>query len=191
MNGAQSERRLFVNSGMLRVQPSDELGALERETLASIERDGLRDTQFVKSSPGDRQRAESLGWKAKLLDFAIHDSSPASSYEAVLDSLAGFVRCSDACAHYYRLATTKEIDFHFGPEAGTVEALVKAKSETDGKDRVTGLKTKDGVVHHAHVVVVAGRFSCSFIFVVLITASWILLNAGTARLELPSRVVGR
>lgn len=158
----QSERRLFVDSGMLRVQPSDELGALERETLANMERDGLRDTQFVKSNPEDRQRAADLGWKAKLLEFGIPDSSPSASYEAVLDSLAGFVRCSDACAHYHRVAVDKGVEFHFGPEVGAVEALVKAKSEIDpGQTRVTGLRTKDGVVHNADVVVVAGKNSHS------------------------------
>ncbi|KAJ6135425.1 hypothetical protein N7512_000585 [Penicillium capsulatum] len=146
-----AERRLFLDSGMLRVQPSDELGALERETLANMERDGLRDTQFVKSNPEDRQRAEALGWKPKLLEFGIPGSSPPTSYEAVLDSLAGFVRCSDACAHYHRIAVDKGVEFHFGPEKGAVEELVK------GKSRVTGLRTKDGAVHQVDVVVVAGK----------------------------------
>lgn len=145
---------------MLRVQPSDELGALERETLANMERDGLRDTQFVKSDPEDQQRAEALGWKEKLLEFGIPDSSPSVSYEAVLDSLAGFVRCSDACAHYYRVAVDKGVEFDFGPETGAVEALVKTKSTIEPRQsRVTGLRTKDGVVHPADVVVVAGKNS--------------------------------
>ena len=61
------EDRLFVNSGMLRVQPSKELSALERETLENMERDGIRDTQFVKSDLSDWARAEEprkdSGWK--------------------------------------------------------------------------------------------------------------------------------
>lgn len=145
---------------MLRVQPSDELGALERETLANMERDGLRDTQFVKSNAEDRQRADARGWKAKLLDFAIPNSSHSASYEAVLDSLAGFVRCSDACAHYHRVAVDKGVEFHFGQEVGAVDALVKTQSVVDpARNRVTGVKTKDGAVHNADVVVVAGKHS--------------------------------
>lgn len=152
------EKKLFVNSGMLRVQPSDHLEALEKETLANMERDGFRSAQFVKSSAEDQQRAESLGWKDKLLEFEIPESSPRTSYEAVLDSLAGFVRCSNACAHYQKLAASKGVQFHFGKEAGAVESLVKEASTVEPtKSKVTGLKTKDGVVHRADVVVVAGK----------------------------------
>ncbi|KAJ0425226.1 FAD dependent oxidoreductase [Aspergillus carlsbadensis] len=153
-------RRLFVNGGMLRVQPTDELGQLEKETLANMERDGLRETQFVKSDPEDCRRAEILGWKGKLLDFEIPDSDPGRTFEAVLDSLAGFVRCSDACAYWYGIAVRKGVEFRFG-EKGAVESLVKASSTAEpAKDRVVGLKTQDGSVHDADTVVVAaGSFS--------------------------------
>lgn len=155
---ASGEKRLFVNSGMLRVQPSDHLEALEKETLANMERDGFRDTQFVKTNAEDQERADRLGWKEKLLDFAIPDASSASSYEAVLDSLAGFVRCSNACAHYQKVAASKGVQFRFGPETGAVESLVKEPSPAEpDKVKVTGLKTKDGAIHSADVVVVAGK----------------------------------
>ncbi|KAJ5678860.1 FAD dependent oxidoreductase [Penicillium macrosclerotiorum] len=158
---APGEKRLFVNSGMLRVQPTDQLGALEKETLANMERDGFRDTQFVKSNVADQGRADRLGWKDKLLDFAIPDVTPASSYEAVLDSTAGFVRCSNACAHYQKVAVSQGVQFHFGPEKGAVESLVKEHSATEpDKVKVLGLKTSDGIYHKADIVVVAaGSFS--------------------------------
>ncbi|OQE81583.1 hypothetical protein PENNAL_c0040G02828 [Penicillium nalgiovense] len=154
-----SNNRLFVNSGMLRIQPFDHLATLEKETLANMQRDGLRDTQFVKSDPADCERADKLGWKDKILNFHIPDSE--STYEAVLDSLAGFVRCSNACAHYQKVAADKGVKFQFGPQEGAIDYLVKVKSDIEpGKDKVTGLKTKDGVVHDADAVVVAaGSFS--------------------------------
>ncbi|KAJ5471727.1 hypothetical protein N7530_009084 [Penicillium desertorum] len=154
-----SNNGLFVNSGMLRIQPFDHLATLEKETLANMQRDGLRDTQFVKSDLADCERADKLGWKDKILNFRIPDSE--STYEAVLDSLAGFVRCSNACAHYQKVAAGKGVKFHFGPQEGAVDYLVKVKSDIEpGKDKVTGLKTKDGVVHDADAVVVAaGSFS--------------------------------
>jgi sarcosine oxidase/L-pipecolate oxidase len=155
---ASGEQRLFVNSGMLRVQPTDHLGALEKESLANLERDGFRDTQFVKSSAEDQQRADHLGWKDKLLDFGIPDVTPARSYEAVLDSTAGFLRCSNACAHYEKVAASKGVQFHFGQEKGAVESIVKELSAAEpNKEKATGLKTKDGVFHKADVVVVAGK----------------------------------
>jgi len=153
-----NDQSIFVGSGMLRVQSSDVLGALEKETLANMERDGLRDTQFVKSKPEDRRRAEQLGWKDKLLDFKIPQSSPASTYEAVLDTLAGFMRCSNACAYYQKIAAGKGVEFHFGPEKGAVDSLVKSSSGADcGRERVTGIKSKDGKFYNADVVVVAGK----------------------------------
>ncbi|KAF7161700.1 hypothetical protein CNMCM5623_007187 [Aspergillus felis] len=156
----QDDRRLFVNSGMLRVQPTDKLSELEKDTLASMERDGLRDTQFVKSSPEDRQRAESLGWKSKLLDFEIPDTEPGQTYDAVLDSLAGFVRCSNASAYWYKIAVAKGVVFRFGKE-GAIESLVKAPSTVEpGKEKVIGIRSEDGAFHDVDTVVVAaGSFS--------------------------------
>ncbi|EGX95720.1 FAD dependent oxidoreductase [Cordyceps militaris CM01] len=145
---------LFVPSGMLRVQPSDELGALEKETLANMERDGIRETQFVKSLAGDRERAKAGGWDAKLLEFPIPGSNDARTYEAVLDSLGGFMRCSNACLYFQQLAASKGVRFIFGNEQGDVESIVE--EAVGDKKKANGVRTKDGVIHKAHVVAVAG-----------------------------------
>jgi sarcosine oxidase/L-pipecolate oxidase len=56
------------------------------------------------------------------------------------------------------VAAGKGVKFHFGPQEGAVDYLVKVKSDIEpGKDKVTGLKTKDGVVYDADAVVVAGK----------------------------------
>ncbi|KAK1849626.1 putative FAD dependent oxidoreductase [Colletotrichum chrysophilum] len=151
---------LFSGCGMLRVQPDADLGALERETLRNFERDGLRDTQFVKSDPTDRQRATERGWDSKLLEFAIPDSSSNQSFEAVLDSTAGFTKCSEACAYFYKIAERQGVVFHFGPQKGGFGSLIEENVPESSKKRAIGLKTKDGVVHKADVVVIAaGSFS--------------------------------
>ncbi|KAF7114908.1 hypothetical protein CNMCM5793_000678 [Aspergillus hiratsukae] len=99
-----------------------------------MERDGLRDTQFVKSSPEDRQRAESLGWEGKLLDFRD------TRYRARAD---------------HKITVAKGVEFCFGKE-GAVESLVKAPSTLEpGKDKVTGIRSDDGALHDADTVVVA------------------------------------
>lgn len=154
-----NDNKLFVNSGMLRVQPSDQLGVLEQETLANMERDGLRDTQFVKSNTEDRLRARERGWSDKLLEFEIPDEPSYKTYEAVLDSTAGFLRCSKSCSHYQKLAANKGVQFCFGPQKGAFDSLIKVNSRIEPtKTKVTGLKTKDGSVHSADVVVIAGGF---------------------------------
>lgn len=190
-DGRWDDCKLFSSSGMLRVQPMDCLGALERETLANMERDGLRDTQFVKSNAEDCHRAAEIGWDDKLLDFEIPETSPPVNYEAVLDSLAGFVRCSSACAYYQRLAVDKGVEFHFGID-GAVETIVKVKHGSDcERKKVTGVKTNAGKVYNADVVVVAGKSTLCHYSHILITCSRILLNPDSSRLELPSRVFRR
>lgn len=186
-SGDIDDKRLFVNSGMLRVQPSDHLATLEKETLANMQRDGVRDTQFVESDPTDCERAEKLGWKHKLLHFKIPDS-PEKSYEAVLDTLAGFLRCSNACDHYREVAVAKGVKFHLGAEGGAVESLVKVASSVEAnKEKVSGLKTKDGAIHNVDIVVVAGgSHDYPSTSTMLIFCSWIILNANTSRLELSS-----
>ncbi|THC97588.1 hypothetical protein EYZ11_002943 [Aspergillus tanneri] len=154
----RAEDALFVTSGMLRVQPDDQLGALEKETLANLQRDGLRHTQFVKGDAQDRERAQQTGWAHKLLDVPIPSSN--ASYEAVLDSLAGLVRCNAACAATYRRAVEIGVDFVLGPHQGAIDSLVTVESTQGGKPKATGVRTADERIHNAHLVVVAaGSFS--------------------------------
>ncbi|WQF75340.1 Putative FAD dependent oxidoreductase, FAD/NAD(P)-binding domain superfamily, MTOX family [Colletotrichum destructivum] len=151
---------LFNGCGMLRVQPTADIDPLERETLSNFERDGLRDSQFVKSDSADRERAAERGWDGKLLEFEIPQASPPQTYEAVLDSLAGFTKCSEACAYFYQLALRQGVTFHFGPERGAFDSIIEDIPSTLGRKRAVGLKTKDGVSHNTDVVVIAaGSFS--------------------------------
>lgn len=176
---------LFVSCGMLRVQPSNYLALLEKETLASMERDGLRHTQFVESNTDDRKRAIRLGWEAKLLNFVM-PSDPGKSFEAVLDSLSGFVCCSQACAYLQGKALSQGITFRFGKEEGRCDLLVSEKEYRstgeveDGKMRkIIGIKTGDGVVHKSDTVVIAGKILPELHEMVLTkhVISWILLNS--------------
>lgn len=150
---------------MLRVQPTDQIGALERETLANLERDGLRHTQFVKSNQEDRERAVSLGWDSKLLDFKIPDHPQQQNFEAVLDSLAGFTRCSESCAYIQKVAAMAGVTFRFGPMEGAFDSLVEESSHVGpAQKKSIGLKTKEGLFHRADVVVIAGKSSKQGLF---------------------------
>lgn len=153
---------LFVGCGMLRAQPSAHLGALEEETLANMERDGLRDTQFVKSNTVDRQRAADRGWQNKLLDFNIPGEDASCHFEAVLDSLSGFVKCSEACTYLLGKALSQGVKFAVGADAGSFESLVveggPSGAGRNGR-RVVGIKTGDGVVHYSDTVIIAGKIA--------------------------------
>ncbi|CAH0022028.1 unnamed protein product [Clonostachys rhizophaga] len=155
---AGSEFNLFQSCGMLRVQPTDQLDTLERETLESLKSEGHRDAQFVKGDSQDRERAMESGWDKKLLDFTIPETSPPRTFEAVLDSLAGFTQCSQACAYVHGRAVEEGVTFHLGPEQGKFDGLVV--EDTGSSKRAVGLKTKDGSIHKADTVVsAAGSFS--------------------------------
>lgn len=155
-----SGKDIFVLSGMLRVQPSEVMGDLEKETLANMERDGIRDTQFVKSNADDQKRAAEQGWDAKLLDFEIPDDPEHHNFEAVLDSLAGFIRCSDSCTYYQKLAASKGVKFVFGADQGEFASMIEEPFDSpDAKKKAKGIVTKDGKTHSADVVVVAGTFT--------------------------------
>lgn len=150
---------LFVGCGMLRVQPSDHLAPLEKETLASMERDGLRHAQFVESDDNDRQRAASLGWGHKLLEFGI-PGNPGKSFEAVLDSISGFVKCSEACAYLQQKLVSQGVNFRFGDKKGRCDSLIfdTCLDSRDGNAcKAIGIKTRDGVIHESDTVVVAGK----------------------------------
>ncbi|KKY27164.1 putative fad dependent oxidoreductase [Diplodia seriata] len=116
---ADATRDLFVECGMLRVQPTGALGALEKETLANMERAGLRDTQFVESNAADRERAASRGWGAKLLRFEIPEGSEHGTYEAVLDSLAGLTKCSQASGSF-STQLLPELSYHLESSGGSI-----------------------------------------------------------------------
>ncbi|CAH0058417.1 unnamed protein product [Clonostachys solani] len=157
-----SGSELFVGCGMLRAQPSAHLGALEKETLANMERDGLRDTQFVKSNTDDRQRAADRGWQNKLLDFNIPGEDASCHFEAVLDSLSGFVKCSEACAYLLGKALSEGVNFVVGADAGSFQSLaIEGGSSDAGRNgrKVVGIKTGDGIVHYSDTVIIAGKIA--------------------------------
>lgn len=145
---------LFVPCGMLRVQPTATLSKLEQETLANMTRDGLRDSQFVKGTSEDYMRAAQRGWAPKLVDFPIPDDKDGRCFEAVLDSLGGLTRCFSGCAYFHKIAENAGVVFKHGPEHGDFDSLVE--EQVSGGRIATGIKTKDGKLHKADVVVIAG-----------------------------------
>ncbi|KAI1466222.1 uncharacterized protein F4812DRAFT_461193 [Daldinia caldariorum] len=117
--------------------------------------EGLRDTQFVKNYPEDRERARGLEWDSKLLDFEILESSPPMTFEAVLDSLAGFTKYSEACAHFQKLAEAEGVKFYFGQEEGRLNSLREGSLPNSTHKRAIELGTKDGAAQKADILAIA------------------------------------
>jgi sarcosine oxidase / L-pipecolate oxidase len=158
-----SAQWIYSECGMLRVQPSCHgLGLVEQETLESMTSEGLRETQFSSIDPEDVERAKRLGWSHKLIEFhrSPHsqddDDRQSPPWAAVLDSTAGFVKSSDACAFLAFKARERGVKFVLGPAAGCFTSLLERQTE-GGRKRAEGIRTKDGKEHKADLVVIAGK----------------------------------
>jgi len=145
-------KELFVESGMLRVQHSTYLDDFELDTLANMTKEGLRDTQYILTDEKDVQRAIKDGWAHKLLKFPVPGSEE-DTFAAVLDTTAGYVFPSKACAYLADKLRKKGTQFIEGPEKG-VFASLRVEGSGESK-RVVGIVTKDGKEHSADLVIMA------------------------------------
>ncbi|KAI1334501.1 FAD dependent oxidoreductase [Xylariaceae sp. FL0016] len=143
----KGDRKLWWNSGFLRMAAGSEFGSFELETLANMEKEGIRQTQFKSDDASDIQRAKDSGWIHKLDPcrrrerFGVH--------KAVLDSSAGFTVAYKSCAWAQHLAMQAGVEFVLHPTGGKVLDISNAR-------RKPTVKTADGQTHYADLVVVAG-----------------------------------
>ncbi|OTA99759.1 hypothetical protein M426DRAFT_67223 [Hypoxylon sp. CI-4A] len=141
------ERKLWWNSGMLRMSSTSELSAFELVTLENMEREGIRDLQFRSDDDADVARAKEKGWSHKIDPcrrqerFGVH--------KAVLDSTAGFVYAYKSCAWAQHLARKSGVKLILDPLRGKVVDITT-------KDNHPVVHTVDGLEHAADLVVVAG-----------------------------------
>lgn len=140
-------RKLWYNSGMLRVSATDELGDFEEETLRNMELEGIRHFQFSVDDAGDVKRARESGWAHKL--DPTQRKQRLGVHRAVLDSTAGWVAAFRCCAWAQHLARSAGVKFVLGKGMGKVVEI----EEDGGKP---ALKTVDGKTHPADLVIVAG-----------------------------------
>lgn len=143
-------RKLWFNSGMLRVSAEDELGEFEGDTLRNMQAEGLRDAQFNVDDPADVERARRGGWAHKL--DPTQRKERLGVHRAVLDSTAGWVAAYRCCAWAQHLARKAGVRFVLGKRKGEVVGIDK-DANRDGKPI---LKTAEGTQHPADLVIVAG-----------------------------------
>lgn len=143
----EGERRLWFNSGMLRVSATGGIGEFEEETLRNMASEGLRGFQFDVSDVRDLRRAEETGWARKLDPTGRRERS--GVHAAVLDSTAGWVKAFRCCAWAQHLARHAGVKFVLAKGTGEVSGI----GEHECRPVV---ETADGKVHAADLVIVAG-----------------------------------
>ncbi|KAI1483155.1 FAD dependent oxidoreductase [Daldinia eschscholtzii] len=143
----EGDRKLWWNSGMLRMSSEDELGDFEIATLENMDREGIRETQFRTDDKADIARAKERGWAHKLDPCRRQERF--GTHKAVLDSTAGFVYAYKSCAWAQHLASKAGVKMILSPLRGKVVDI------TTEEDRPV-VVTADGSEITADLVVVAG-----------------------------------
>ncbi|KAI8961324.1 FAD dependent oxidoreductase [Daldinia sp. FL1419] len=146
-NLREGDRKLWWNSGMLRMSCEAELGEFEIETLENMRREGIREFQFRSDDEADVSRAKERGWAHKLDPCRRQERF--GTHKAVLDSTAGFVYAYKSCAWAQHLAAQAGVKMILDPVRGRVVDI-------GTKDDRSVVLTADGLEQCSDLVVVAG-----------------------------------
>lgn len=144
-------RKILDPTGLIRLDSTKENSEAEKHTLASFEKSGLRHTQFDIKVPEDVARAEATGWGHKLNPANIQNNSYLKQLSGVLDSTSGVLHAYNACIYVNQKLRSLGVNFVTG-EQGEVTSLITKENDID---TVTGIKTKDGELHYADLVIAA------------------------------------
>ncbi|KAF2099926.1 FAD dependent oxidoreductase [Rhizodiscina lignyota] len=147
--GMNSTDRVFVNCGELSLLDADELPAFELATISGMDAAGHKDTQFSTTDPSHLAMAEKKGFGFAMDPFKRVDRGKKNV--GVLDSTGGMAVADKACRFALHKARTLGVHTVLDPVRGALESLCYDES---GKT-VTGIKTRDGIVHQAALTVLA------------------------------------
>ncbi|WRT66060.1 uncharacterized protein IL334_003012 [Kwoniella shivajii] len=154
--GLTPNDQLLVINGVIMISGSKELSEVDQESLAALDRAGLRHHQHVLLDKQDIQRLwdkdaeDPSHWKDKIESL---NKAGGGGLNGFIDTSAGFTYADKACVWVRHLAAKAGVRFVLGPEAGKFDQLLVEEREC-GK-RVKGLRTADGKEHFADVVVIA------------------------------------
>ncbi|OQD74928.1 hypothetical protein PENDEC_c009G00674 [Penicillium decumbens] len=157
------EDELLKICGVFHMADGPEMIDLYKRNLRVMEETApsFRNLQFIKDSPEDEKRAQSLGpeWGKKYHLFDNHRGGRTNGF---LDAGSGITLADKACVYARHLCQKAGVKFVLGRPQGELQDLIVDKSGSS--KRVTGIKTCDGLTHSADLVVVAcGPWSSSVI----------------------------
>lgn len=139
--------RVFINNGHLTLSDEAELPEFERQSVANTARVGHEPTQLVTNDPGDKALAVAKGREYCMDPF--RRAQRGLKNVGLVDTIGGTAIADKACRFALHKAQNLGVKFTFGVETGCLVNLVH-----DG-GRVTGIKTRDGKLHKAKLVVLA------------------------------------
>ncbi|ETS86652.1 hypothetical protein PFICI_00480 [Pestalotiopsis fici W106-1] len=142
--GFSTSDKLFVNNGTVTMTSGLELDQFEKDTLESMERMGLRDTQINLHDLEHVQRAQAKGFGFAVNAFDIKNIS------STLDVQSGFVYADRACHFARHKSESLGVKFVLGSPQGVFSSFLE-----NAQGHIAGVKTADGASHAAELTIMA------------------------------------
>ncbi|KIW76373.1 hypothetical protein Z517_11119 [Fonsecaea pedrosoi CBS 271.37] len=147
-DGMTRADKVFINNGHLSLTDRDELPEFEKATIRNMERAGSSDTQLITTDSQHEEIARERGFSYAMDPF--ERKSKGKSYLGVLDTTGGIAIADRACRFALHKAKEMGVRFVLHPDAGCFEAFCH-----DDRQRVTGIRMRDGRKHLASKVIMA------------------------------------
>lgn len=144
---------IYLNTGNIHLTDQQKLPIFEETTLKN-----MSNLQAICVSDPDAEiRAQKSGLPASAVD-PFEMKKRAKHHQGVLDTTGGMIIADKCCRWVLHLCRTEfpnTFHYHFGPKIGETDHLLLEYSKKTGKKRCVGIKTKDGKLHFAKLVITA------------------------------------
>jgi sarcosine oxidase/L-pipecolate oxidase len=157
--GLTKDDRVFVPNGNLSMTDAEAISEFDRATISSMEAAGHPLSQLDITNERDRAVAKQKGFGFAIDAFNREERGQTNA--AVLDTTGGTAIADKACRFALHEARGLGVKFVLHAVRGAFKAL---KYSGNPRNRVIGIETADGVLHRAHMTVMAcGAWTSSII----------------------------
>lgn len=157
--GMSKEDRVFVRNGNLSMTDADAISEFDRATISSMEAAGYPLSQLDITNARDRAVAEQKGFGFAIDAFGRERRGLSNA--AVLDTTGGTAIADKACRFALHEARCLGVKFVLDPVRGAFKTL---RYSGDAHRKVIGIETADGIIHHAHMTIMAcGAWTSSIV----------------------------
>ena len=139
---------IFVNNGNLTMNDDESLTQFDIDTMKNMSAVGLGNSQIILTIPDHVERAKAAGFEFAINPFK---RDPKNNY-GILDICGGMVYADLACRFALHKAQKLGVKFVLGGAQGTFSRLTH---DDASNKRITGVRTADGTLHEAELVIMA------------------------------------
>lgn len=144
---------IYLNTGNIHLTDQDKLPIFEEKTVQNM---GPHRAVCVSDADA-AARAQKAGLRASAVD-PFEMKKRGKHHQGVLDTTGGMIVADKSCRWVLNLCRTEyptSFHAHFGSGCGEIDHLLVEYAKDSGKKKCVGVKTKDGSLHFATLVVTA------------------------------------